>query len=153
MLTQQGCGFQLRSAPAWPLSLQPVATESVPQGRDFVQQLRATFREYGVQLDGPSMSRVLVQNEHYKRSVQSLDLEGRVSEYRLDYQVSIGLNDEAGQPLITVENYHYQRSYAYDPTRALGHQWQLQEMIERMRQQAVEEFMQRVALSDWMGGK
>jgi len=152
-MSLQGCGFQLRSAPAWPPSLQPVTTETVPQGRDFTQLLRRVLSEQGVQLDGVSASRVVVKDEEYQRSVQSLDVEGRVSEYQVNYQVKVGLNDRAGQALVEIERYSYQRSYAYDPTRALGHEWQQQEMIERMRQQAIEEFMQRVALSELAGSK
>ncbi len=151
LLALQGCGFQLRSAEAWPPSLQPVATESVPQGRDFVLLLRRTLSEQGVALSGAATARITVLDEQYKRQIQSLDEAGRVSVYQLDYQVTLKLDDAQGAPLIEAKQYRFQRSYAYDPARALGHQWQEEQMVKRMRQQAVERFMRRVALSGLTG--
>ncbi len=151
IISLQGCGFQLRTAPVWPTSLQPVATDSIPQGRDFVLLLRRTFSEQGVVLTGSAAARVVVINEQHQRQVQSLDSQGRVNVYQLNYEVVLKLDDADGQPLIEAESYRSQRSYAYDPARALGNQWQEQQMIKRMRQQAIERFMQRVALSNLAG--
>ncbi len=151
LLVLQGCGFQLRSAAVWPPSLQPVATDSVPQGRDFVLLLRRTLSEQGVALDGVAAARIVVLDEQHQRKIQSLDEAGRVSVYQLDYQVTLKLDDGAGKPLIEAQAYQFQRSYAYDPERALGHQWQEEQMIKRMRQQAVEHFMRRVAMGGLSG--
>lgn len=150
-LTLQGCGFKLRTAAAWPASLQPVATDSVPQGRDFILQLRRTLTEQGVVLTGNAAARIVVMDEQYQRQVQSLDEEGRASVYQLSYEVTLKLDSANGEPLITAETYSSQRNYAYDPARALGHQWQETQMVERMRQQAIESFMQQVALGGLAG--
>lgn len=146
-----GCGFQLRTAPAWPALLQPVATDSIPQGRDFVLLLRRTLSEQGVTLNGQAVARIVVVDEQHKRQVQSLDNQGRVNVYQLNYEVTLKLDDADGEPLVEAEPYRFQRSYAYDPAQALGNQWQEQQMIKRMRQQAIERFMQRVALSHLAG--
>ncbi len=146
-----GCGFQLRTTPAWPASLQPVATDSIPQGRDFILLLRRTLSEQGVALNGQAAAQIVVVDEQHKRQIQSLDNQGRVSVYQLNYEVILKLNGADGELLIEAEPYRFQRSYAYDPARALGNQWQEQQMIKRMRQQAIERFMQRVALSDPAG--
>lgn len=150
-LALQGCGFQLRSAEVWPPSLQPVATDSVPQGRDFVLLLRRALSEQGVVLNGVAAVRITVLAEQYQRQIQSLDEAGRASVYQLDYQVTLKLEGAKGEPLIEAEQYRSQRSYAYDPARALGHQWQEEQMVKRMRQQAIERFMRRVALGDLTG--
>lgn len=151
IINLQGCGFQLRTAPAWPASLQPVATDSIPQGRDFVLLLRRTLQQQGVLLSGHVAARIVVIDEQHKRQIQSLDNLGRVNVYQLNYEVILKLDNADGQPLIEAEPYRSQRSYAYDPARALGNQWQEEQMIKRMRQQAIEHFMQRVALSDLAG--
>ena len=145
------CGFKLRGAPVWPVALQPVATEAVPQGRDFVQQLRLTLVEQGVSLSGAAAARIVVHDESHKRRVQSLDANGRVNAYQLNYGVTLSLIDASGVELLAAESYRYQRSYAYNANRALGHQWQEQEMLQRMRQQAIDAFMQRVALGQYAG--
>ncbi len=147
-----GCSFKLRTAAAWPAELQPVATETTPQGRDFMQLLRRTLAEQGVALSGDFKSRIIIKNEQHIRRVQSLDAEGRVNEYQLQYEVTLQLNDHENQPLFDRRKYSSQRSYAYDPSRALGHQWQELEMVERMRQQAIEQFMQQVALKVYPEG-
>ncbi len=141
-----GCGFKLRTAPTWPEALQPVQVVAEPQSRDFAHLLRRTLAEQGVVLAANAGVQIVVQDERQEQQVQSLDADGRVSEYRLLYDVRLGLK-ASQEEAVPTDRYHYQRSYAYDPSRALGHQWQEQEMVERMRQQAIEEFMQRVALS------
>lgn len=128
-----------------------MAIESAPQGRDFVEQLRLSLLEQGVSLSGDAVARIVIQDESSKREVQSLDAEGRANAQQLNYSVTLGLVDAEGHELLTIERYRYQRHYAYDAQHALGHQWQQQELLQRMRQQAIEAFMQRVALGQNRG--
>lgn len=154
VLSLSGCGFHLAGVgeqQQFPQSLSTlqVRQENVQDNVLKVEMERALKTQARVQVvSGPQSVPVLtLYDERSETRAVSVDQNVRVSEFLLTYQVSFDVKDASGKELVKRQRITLQRNFSFDKNAQLAMEREAQEIQARMRTDAVQQIMRRLAAS------
>lgn len=139
------CGFHLRSALPWPAEWK-TAYITQDHARELAPVLHRVLAEKGVTLVEEPLADVVIElmDEQTARTSLAIDAVGKISEYALNYEVKCQARDRAGNVVLPLQRFRANRSYAFAPADALGHEIQEQQMYQAMRRQVVGELLEQL---------
>jgi LPS-assembly lipoprotein len=153
-LLLSGCGFHLSGVgeqQQFPQSLSTlrVRQENVQDNALKVEMERALKTQARVQVvSSPLSTPVLtLYDERSETRAVSVDQNVRVSEFLITYHVSFDVKDASGKELVKRQGITLQRNFSFDKNAQLAMEREAQEIQARMRTDAVQQIMRRLAAS------
>lgn len=142
------CGWQLRGSYNLPEEIKPIDV----QGGGVAAELRDSLRyteALAENTDEPAGSRVEILEENNSRRVLSVDIDGKVDEYEVRYEVrwqltAKGSDDQSRRILIAPLTFRANRSYDYEPGAVLSRNEQENRLIENMRDDLAQRILFRL---------
>lgn len=154
LLPLSGCGFHLSGVgeqQQFPqaLSTLRVRQENLQNNVLKVEMERALKTQARVQVvSGPQSVPVLtLYDERSETRAVSVDQNVRVSEFLLSYHVAFDVKDAAGKELVKRQGITLQRNFSFDKNAVLAMEREAQEVQARMRDDAVQQIVRRLAAS------
>jgi LPS-assembly lipoprotein len=154
VLNLSGCGFHLSGVgeqQQFPQSLSTlrVRQENVQDNVLKIEMERALKTQARVQVvsDLQSVPVLTLYDERSETRAVSVDQNVRVSEFLLTYHVSFDVKDAAGKELVKRQRITLQRNFSFDKNAQLAMEREAQEIQARMRTDAVQQIMRRLAAS------
>lgn len=92
-------------------------------------------------------STITISNELYTRRVLSVDAQGRVAEYELNYSFNFTVSDAAGASLVPNQKIELIRDYRFDPNNVLAKDAEEAQIRKDMIDFAVRQLMRRIDAS------
>lgn len=153
-LLLSGCGFHLSGVgehQQFPQSLSTlqVRQENVQDNALKVEMERALKTQARVQVvSGPQSTPVLtLYDERSETRAVSVDQNVRVSEFLITYHLSFDVKDASGKELVKRQGITLQRNFSFDKNAVLAMEREAQEIQARMRTDAVQQIIRRLAAS------
>lgn len=154
LLSLSGCGFHLSGVgeqQQFPQSLSTlqVRQENIQSNVLKIEMERALKTQARVQVvSGPQSTPVLtLYDERSETRAVSVDQNVRVSEFLITYHVSFDVKDASGKELVKRQRITLQRNFSFDKNAQLAMEREAQEIQARMRTDAVQQIMRRLAAS------
>ncbi len=138
-----GCGFQLREQAQLLFSAAYVdAPDNSPLGNGLRlslggQKKRAMKREDAAVI-------IRVTRELHSKTILSLSGTGKVSEYRLEYEVEYAAYAAAGTELIAPSQIHLTRDFNYDDNHVLAKETEEATLNRSMEEEALRQTLRRL---------
>jgi LPS-assembly lipoprotein len=132
------------------LSTLRVRQENVQNSALRVEMERALKTQARVQVvSGPQSIPVLtLYDERSETRAVSVDQNVRVSEFLITYHVSFDVKDASGKEVVKRQRITLQRNFSFDKNAQLAMEREAQEIQERLRMDAVQQIMRRLAASE-----
>lgn len=153
-LLLSGCGFHLSGVgehQQFPQSLSTlqVRQENVQDNTLKVEMERALKTQARVHVvSGPQSTPVLtLYDERSETRAVSVDQNVRVSEFLITYHLSFDVKDASGKELVKRQGITLQRNFSFDKNAQLAMEREAQEIQARMRTDAVQQIIRRLAAS------
>ncbi|MFW5969536.1 MAG: LPS assembly lipoprotein LptE [Halofilum sp. (in: g-proteobacteria)] len=146
------CGWKLRGDYSLPPEITPIAVE----GGGIAGELRESLRNSDALAeasDESAASRVEILEENEGRRVLSVDLDGKVDEYEVRYEVrwqltAEGSGDKSRRILVSPTTFRANRSYDYSASTELSTSEQEKRLVENMRDDIVQRILFRLQAVD-----
>jgi len=146
LLAVQGCGFHLRGVAELPPSVTGIFIEQ--QNAPLITEtLSRAFTEQELPLvEDKTKAQVIVRvsQERYQRRILSVNAEGKVQEYELDYAVNLQILDDQGQPLVSAQTLSLMRDLRYDSAQVLAMTSEEQSLKNEMLTDAAQQIIRRL---------
>jgi LPS-assembly lipoprotein len=139
-----GCGFQLRSQAQLPFA---AAYVDAPAGSALGEELRQALRSRGKlasQREGAPVY-IKLSGETRQKNILSLSGAGKVSEYRLEYQVDMSVFGASGAELAAPSQIHLTRDFTNNDNQALAMVTEEADLNRGMEQDALRQVLRRLA--------
>lgn len=146
LLACSGCGYRLKQA----LPLSDGLKQSYLQldsDSALYRPLTMALGHQGVQLHDEvteALARIVIHENHLNKLVQSIGVNNRVQEYRLDYHLVFSVY-EAGELLIDRQVLNISRDYSFDIEQITGAQAEEQILREQMHQDMADMIIRRIS--------
>lgn len=142
--TVTACGWKLRGSYNLPPEITPIAVEGGPVGAELRDSLRTTGA-LAESTGEPAASNIEILQERRNRRVLSVDLNGKVDEYEIRYEVrwqltAKGTDEKSSRILVAPTTYSANRSYDYSASTVLSTNEQEELLVENM----VKDIAQRI---------
>jgi len=139
-----GCGFRLRGQTELPFV---AAYVDAPAGSALGEGLRQSLRGLGKLADKSEGApvRIKITGETREKNILSLSGSGKVSEYRLEYQVGLSVDSAAGTELIAPTQIHLTREFSYSDDQALAKETEEANLKRSMEQDALRQALRRLS--------
>jgi LPS-assembly lipoprotein len=154
VLSLSGCGFHLSGVgeqQQFPQSLSTlrVRQENVQNSMLRVEMERVLKTQARIQVVSgpPSVPVLTLYDERSETRAVSVDQNVRVSEFLITYHVSFDVRDASGKEIVKRQRITLQRNFSFDKNAQLAMEREAQEIQERMRTDAVQQIMRRLAAS------
>ncbi len=117
-----GCGFQLRGELTLPPELVTMRVQVADTYSPLQRNLEQALAQSGMRAPvGKEPSAVLrISSNRMKRWPLTVGSAGRVQEYSMRYNVTMGLTDADGNVVVPTQEIQLERSYQFETTRAQG---------------------------------
>ena len=147
-----GCGFHLRGVGEQQqlpenlssLRVRQVNVEGLSLRHEMERVLKTQARVQVVGEDRTAPVLTLYDERSDTRAV-SVDRDVRVSEFLLRYQVGFDVRDASGKELVKRQEIVLQRTFSFDKNAVLAMEREAEEMRARMREDAVQQIIRRLA--------
>ncbi len=154
LLLLSGCGFHLRGVgeeqqlpeSLSSLRLRQVNIEGLSLKREMERALKTQARVQVVGED-KSVPVLTLYDERSDTRAISVGRDVRVSEFLLHYQVGFDVRDASGKELVKRQDVTLQRTFSFDKNAVLAMEREAEEMRARMREDAVQQIIRRLAAS------
>ena len=152
LLDISGCGFHLRGVGEKQqlpenlssLRVRQVNVEGLSLKREMERALKSQARVQVVSED-QAVPVLTLYNERAETRAVSVDQDVRVSEFLLRYQVGFDVRDASGKELVKRQEITLQRTFSFDKNAVLAMEREAEEMRARMREDAVQQIIRRLA--------
>jgi len=151
-LLLSGCGFHLRGAGSATLPeslwrLRVVVQDSKLANDPLLVAVKGALQTdpnvvIAEELDVPTLA---LFGEGTDSQVLSVGSSGRVSGYRLKYEVSFRLADAKGREWLAPQSVRLIRDYTFDPLNVLAKEQEEQELKRTMQRDAVQQILRRLS--------
>ena len=141
------CGFHLRGAYRLPVQMDDTYIKSADKNSELVQVLKRTLTASNINIvetKQQAQAVLSVFNELQNKRVISVDTQGRVQEYELNYQVSFDVAATDSDFIIEEQTIKLQRDFLFDTEDVLGKSREEATLIKEMQQDAVRLIMLRL---------
>jgi LPS-assembly lipoprotein len=140
-LVVAGCGWQLRGDYDMPAAITPIGVENSGIGTELRRNLQRMDA-----LGGDPASRIEILEENEDRRVVSVDQDGKVNEYEINYRVRWQLvgdsNSDMGQRiLIPPQTLQSARTYDFNAASVLSKSEEREARVEEMRSDMVQQIL------------
>jgi LPS-assembly lipoprotein len=145
--TVSACGFHLRQPVPVPTVLKETRIIGVAEFAPLSLQLKKVLTSAGSNVlaaTAKAASTINISNEQYTRRVLSVDAQGRVAEYELNYSFSFNVSDAAGALLVQTQKIELSRDYRFDPNNVLAKDTEEAQIRKDMIDFAVRQLMRRI---------
>ncbi|MFQ6021632.1 MAG: LPS assembly lipoprotein LptE [Acidiferrobacterales bacterium] len=125
-----------------------VVSSRVPGSSLQTELQQALVARAGVTLavdDNGSAPTLNIYSEQSDSRAVSVDVDVKVSEFLLRYQVIFGVTDAAGKELVDRQTITLQRPFTFDKLNVLAKEREEQELRNQMRQEVVQAIIRRLA--------
>ncbi len=142
------CGWKLRGSYNLPPEITPIAVD----GGGVAEELRNSLRSSNAlaqSTSAPAASNLEILKQNTGRRVLSVDLDGKVDEYEVRYEVrwqltAKGSDDKSSRILVAPTTFRANRSYDYNASTVLSTNEQEQRLIENMREDIAQRILFRL---------
>ncbi|MFZ2540564.1 MAG: LPS assembly lipoprotein LptE [Gallionella sp.] len=145
-LVLSACGFHLRGQMGMPFK--KLYLDSANPNTHLIGELQRNLKSNRVELVGTAEQAEVVLNIVFEipdKQILSLGGNGRVSEFRLFYRVSLRAYDRQQKDWIPAEEITLIRDYSYDDTRALAKEAEESLLYQSMRSDMVQQIIRRLS--------
>ena len=147
VLLVAGCGFHLRGETPLPAWLKSAYVDSDIRYSEVAEELRRALRLAGVSVaDRPEQATAVikVEGEQSNRRILSVGSDGRPREYELNYRLSYGVYDAAGEVLLPTRSVSQAQAYTFDEVDLLGKSTERDELWRELRRRSVAAVINRL---------
>lgn len=145
MLTT-ACGFQLRGHTELPSSMEKIYVQSDASSL-LLRYLRQSLVQAGVQVVSnidQATAVLTVSNESQNRSVQAVNEEARVREYKSSYSVTYSVVSVTGEELLPPRVIELQRDYSFNENEVLAKERERISLVRDMQAEAVQAMLRQI---------
>lgn len=141
------CGFHLRGAVEVPTALKETRIVGVAEFAPLMLELKRILSNAGARVlpaTTQTSSTITISNELYNRRVLSVDAQGRVAEYSLEYSFYFQVSDAGGTLMVPRQKIQLTRDYRFDPNNVLAKDAEEAQIRKDMLSFAVRQLMRRI---------
>jgi len=141
------CGFHLRGLNAFAFPFKSLYIQSANGYTPFINEVMNAIKANDVQvMETADQAQIILQivSEVQDKQILSLNVAGRVVEYRLQYRVSLRVYDNKQQEWLAPQEITLRRDYSYDDTQVLAKQQEEGLLYQNMRGDAVQQVLRRL---------
>lgn len=145
-LLLSACGFHLRGQVAMPFTTLYLIAGN--PDTPFISDLRNNLVANRVQLVNSAEQAEVVLNiiyENFDKQILSLGGSGRVSEFRLNYRVSLRAYDLQQRDWIPAEEFEIHRDYSFDDTKILAKEAEEALLFQSLRSDMAQRIVRRLS--------
>ncbi|MFQ5935299.1 MAG: LPS assembly lipoprotein LptE [Acidiferrobacterales bacterium] len=156
MSFSSGCGFHLRGAEqtapsSFPQELATLRVRQVNvQGDTLRLEMERALRtraRVNVVANDEVVPVLTLYDERSDRRAISVGSDVRVSEFLLRYRVAFDVKDASGKDIVSRQTISLQRTFTFDKNAVLAMEREAQEINARMREQAIQQIIIRLAVT------
>ena len=144
-LSMTACGWRLRGSMNLDVSLPPMQLQFQQASANLRRELTQTLESTGVELRNDADLVLLIHRENQGRRVLSVDSNGKVSEYELQYELLFSLSEKGGETLIDNEHISQQRDYQFDEAAVLAKSEEERRLFDFMRGMSIQSLVRQVS--------
>lgn len=141
------CGFRLRGPLEIPAELGLTHITGIAEFAPLALELRKRLARSGARVvkdEGIAQSTINISNEQYLRRVLTVDAQGRVAEYELNYTFEFTIVTRGGTVLVPLQKIELTRDYRFDPDNILAKDTEEAQIRQDMIGFAVRQAMRRI---------
>jgi len=143
-LSLSGCGWRLRGSQTFAVTLPPMQLQFQQGSADLKRELAQTLEDSGVELRTDAGLILVIHRENQGRRVLSVDSNGKVSEYELQYELLFSLRQVDGEILIDNEHISQQRDYQFNDSAVLAKSEEERQLFAFMRSTSIQSLLRQL---------
>jgi LPS-assembly lipoprotein len=143
-LCLSGCGWHLRGSQTFAVTLPPMQLQIQQGSADLKRELTQTLETSGVELRADAGLILVIHRENQGRRVLSVDSNGKVSEYELQYELLFSLRQVSGEILIDNEHVSQQRDYQFNDSAVLAKSEEERQLFAFMRSTSIQSLLRQL---------
>jgi LPS-assembly lipoprotein len=141
------CGFQLRGSYQLPVQMANTLVIADNKNSELVRALKRALTANRINIvDTRQQAQAVltISAEQQKKRVLSVDAQGRVREYEVNYQLSFEVSSDQGDFSISRQTIKLQREFLFDTENVLGKSREQAALVKDMQQDMVRLIMLRL---------
>ncbi len=141
------CGFRLRGAIDIPPELKEARIEGAAEFSALYLEFKKVLTRAGTRLiraKESATSSIIIRGEAFKRRVLTLDAQGRVAEYELNYRFYFKIITAENVELVPEQKIDITRDYRFDPDSVLAKDAEEAQIRKEMVSFSVRQAMRRI---------